>query len=160
MMAKATTRADVLRDVDTTDRDGFGDETETAGPPVYAGVPVAIIERTQRVPDATSASMVTVAYLVGRCSGLLDVRTGDRLLDLRDGWLYGVQGVSQPSNPVRVLDKRLDLTLVAQRQPDTWVPPTGPLHEGHGPPPAVIPGARVGDIYLDLDTGNLYELKG
>lgn len=112
MMAKATTTADVLRDADTADRDGFGDETETPGPPIYEAVPVAIIERTQRRPDPTSGEMVAVTYLVGRCSGVLDVRTGDRIQDRRDGHIYGVMAVSQPQNPVRVLDKRLELSLI------------------------------------------------
>lgn len=30
---------------------------------------------------------------------------------------------------------------------------------GHGPPPAVIIGAAVGDMYVDLDTGALYQLS-
>lgn len=29
---------------------------------------------------------------------------------------------------------------------------------GHGPPPLFIPGAQAGDIYLDLDGLDLYEL--
>lgn len=112
MMAKATTTADVLRDADTGDRDGFGDETETPGPPVYEAIPVAIIERTQRRPDPTSGEMVTVTYLVGRCAGHLDVRTGDRLKDLGDGMVYAVRAVSRPQNPARTLDKRLELTKI------------------------------------------------
>jgi hypothetical protein len=29
-------------------------------------------------------------------------------------------------------------------------------HTGNGPPPATIPGARPGDLYLDLLTGDIY----
>lgn len=112
MMAKATTRADVLRDADPSDTDGFGDETETPGPAVHEAVPVSIIEKNQRVVDPTSGTTVLVTYHVGRCSGLLDVRVGDRLQDRRDGVVYSVSAVSQPENPVRVLDKRLELTKV------------------------------------------------
>lgn len=35
---------------------------------------------------------------------------------------------------------------------------TRPVLEGHGPPPDFIPGARVGDYYLDVDSGYLYRL--
>ncbi len=112
MMTRATTTADVLRDADTSDRDGFGDETETPGPPIHEAVPVAIIEKNQRTVDPTSGTAVLVTYHVGRCSGLLDVRVGDRLQDRRDGVVYSVSAVSQPENPVRVLDKRLELSKV------------------------------------------------
>lgn len=33
------------------------------------------------------------------------------------------------------------------------------LWTGEGPPPDMIPGAEVGDEYLDMVTGTLYELK-
>ena len=34
----------------------------------------------------------------------------------------------------------------------------GSVHLGEGPPPTVIPGARLKDIYIDTLTNNLYEL--
>jgi len=111
-MSRATTTADILRDADTTDSDGFGDPTETAGPPVAEGVPFAIVEKNQRAVDPTSGTATLVTYYVGRCSGLLDVRVGDRIKDRKDGRFYGVAAVSQPENPVRVLDKRLELSRV------------------------------------------------
>jgi hypothetical protein len=37
---------------------------------------------------------------------------------------------------------------------------TRPVLEGHGPPPAFIPDSRVGDYYLDVDSGALYRLGG
>lgn len=109
MIARATTRVDVLRDADTTDRDGYGDETETDGPPLYEGIPASIIEQTQRTPDATAGALVPVTATTGRVGGELDVRVGDRLRDLADGRIYAVTKVSQPQSPVRLQDKRMEL---------------------------------------------------
>ena len=39
-------------------------------------------------------------------------------------------------------------------------PPGDQMYQGHGPPsPAVLTQARSGDDYLDLDTGDIYELS-
>lgn len=111
-MARATTTADLLRDADTDDRDGYGDETETSGPAIYERMPVSIIERTQRAPDPTTGTLVAVTALVGRCSGWRDVRAGDRLVDNRDGVTYGVRQVSLPQNPARTLDLRMELVRI------------------------------------------------
>jgi hypothetical protein len=108
--ARATTRVDILRDANPTDSDGFGDETETAGPNVYTDVPFSLIERSQRAPDPTAGTLVLVTALVGRCDGRLDVRVGDRIKDRGDGKVYGVSAVNQPQNPARLLDKKLELT--------------------------------------------------
>jgi hypothetical protein len=46
--------------------------------------------------------------------------------------------------------------------PGPITPPTGggtlPVIEGHGPPAEFIPGAKVGQYYLDVDSGYLYRL--
>lgn len=36
----------------------------------------------------------------------------------------------------------------------------GSIHHGEGEPPAFIRGARVGDVYIDTLTGDLYTLGG
>lgn len=112
MNARATTTVDILRDADTSDTNEYGDETETAGPAIYSGQPASIIEQTQRVRDATVGGLVPVTYTVGRVSGMLDVRTGDRVKDLGDGRIYAVTAVHQPQSPWRVQDKRLELEHV------------------------------------------------
>lgn len=110
MKARATTTVDVHRDAVADDTDGYGDATETAGPPVYEGIPFSIIEQTQRAPDPTSGSLVPVTALIGRCGAEHDVRKGDRVNDRRDGAWYAVLQVSYPQSPAGTLDRRLELT--------------------------------------------------
>ena len=111
MRARATTTVTVHRDADTSDRDGYGDETETPGAPVYTGIPFSIIEQTRRVPDATTGNLVAVSALVGRCGGEHDIRTGDRVEDT-DGSFYAVEDVTRPQSPIGLTDLRLSLQKV------------------------------------------------
>lgn len=129
MLARATTTVDVHRDADTEDRDGYGDETETPGPPVYEALPFSLIEQTQRRPDTTSGTLVAVTALVGRCDGYRDVREGDRVQDRRDGAWYAVTAVSQPQSAYVVLDKRLELRMTGGPAQTPWTPPAYGLGE-------------------------------
>ena len=113
MRAKATTLIDVHRDADTSDSDGYGDETETAGAgPVFEGIPASIIERTQRVPDPTSGNFIPVSGVVGRVGSEHALQRGDRIQDTSDGAWYSVTDVTRPQNPAVTLDLRLDLRKV------------------------------------------------
>lgn len=47
---------------------------------------------------------------------------------------------------------------LAQRPPTEGTPEPAEWFSGDGPPPAVIPGAALGDIYVDRLTGDLYQL--
>lgn len=123
MKARATTLVDVHRDADTGDSDGYGDATETPGPPVYEGIPFSIIEQTQRAPDPTSGSLVPVTALIGRCGAEHDVRTGDRVQDRKDGAWYAVLQMSHPHSPAGTLDRRFELTMTAGPPAEPWEPP-------------------------------------
>jgi len=110
--ARATTTVDVYRDADPDDSDGYLDPTETPGPPIHENIPFSIIERTQRVADATAGSMVPITYLVGRCGAEHDVQQGDRVFDHEDDSWYAVSQVTWPQSPVALLDRRMELRRV------------------------------------------------
>lgn len=110
--SRATTTVDVHRDADTADRDEYADETETAGTPVYVGIPFSLIERTQRVPGVTTGSFINITALVGRSGAEHAISTGDRVQDKRTGWWYSVTQVSHPQNPALTLDRRYELRRV------------------------------------------------
>lgn len=109
MIAGATTVVELWRDTDPNDSDGYGDPVETGDLPLYTGIPASIIEKSQTVPDPANGALVNVSAYVGRVGSLVDVVEGDRLKD-RDGSWYAVLRVHQPSSPVTVLDKRLELS--------------------------------------------------
>lgn len=55
-----------------------------------------------------------------------------------------------------------DLTTLERVTPDTVRPPlvrTGQIFTGHGAPPDPVPGAVLGDTYIDLDTGDVWTLS-
>lgn len=131
MKAKATTLVDVHRDADSTDSDGYGDDTETTGSPVYEAVPFSIIEQTRRTPDPTSGDLVPVSALIGRCGSEFDVRKGDRLHDRGDGAWYAVSDATKPQSPVGTLDRRLELTRSSNATPEPWTP--APFGLGYSP---------------------------
>lgn len=122
MKAKATTTVDVHRDADTEDRDGYQDETETTGPPVYENIPFSIIEQTRRAPDPTSGSLVPVSALIGRCGAEHVIRKGDRIHDRLDGAWYAVADATHPQSPIGTLDRRLELTRSSNAIPEPWEP--------------------------------------
>lgn len=113
MLARATTRADILRDATPDDSDGYGvlDEDNTAGP-LYEDVPVSIIEQTQRRPDENTGTLVAVTALVGRIGSEYPVADGDRLRDRGDGTIYAITEVKQPQSFTRTPDQRLELRRV------------------------------------------------
>jgi hypothetical protein len=127
--ALATTRVDVHRDADAGDSDGYGDETETAGPPAYEDIPFSIIERTQRVPDPTSGNFIPVQGYAGRCGAEHDVRKGDRIQDRKDGAWYAVAEVTTPQNPAVMLDRRMDLKMTGAAPTAPWEPASYGLGE-------------------------------
>lgn len=130
MIALATTLIDVYRDAtpgsdEETDvtRNEWGDEVDTPRPdtdadddtdpdPLTRGIPASIIERTRRVPDENGGNLVPVTFIVGRVSGDVDVRPGDRLYDRNHGAWYAVEDATQPQSPVMLLDRRLELVKV------------------------------------------------
>lgn len=151
------TLVDVLRDADTTDVNDLGDQVETQPQAYLIGLTASITETSQKTPTA-DGDLRTTRVLVGWLPAGTDVRTDDRL-QAADGNIYSVEVVTQPFT-TGLMDLRLDLMQVARRLPATSIPYTGPFHSGIGPPPAHVPGARYGDVYLDESTGDFYELKG
>ena len=129
VIAQATTTVDVYRDATGPeipeagqDFDEWGNEIETPLPdtgddtdldpdPLHRAVPASIIERERRIPDP-DGNLVPVSFVVGRVGGDVDVRPGDRLLDVRHGGWYAVEDVTRPQNPAMMLDLRLELTKV------------------------------------------------
>lgn len=123
MVSRPNTFVDVFRDADADasvadrDVDVFGDEVETlrdATPggstdePLLVAEPMLIV--SEAVNAGTDASPRVVRRPIGRARPDLDVRAGDRLVDV-DGAVYTVDSVTRPRfSPTRLLDVRLELT--------------------------------------------------
>lgn len=107
MIGVATTVVSVLRGTSTN---LFGDTTDLAIP-VTVGVPASIMETNRATTRQADDRAQTVIRYVGRVSGDVDIRPGDRLLD-SDSNIYLVAAASRSSNPFLVPDLRLDLEWV------------------------------------------------
>lgn len=109
MISRPNAYVDVLRDSDVSDRDSYGDETETlTGSAVFVAEPALIV--SEQVQAAVDGNLRTFRRPIARMRPGLDVRAGDRLVDTH-GAVFSVDTVEQPRfSPTRLLDVRLELT--------------------------------------------------
>jgi hypothetical protein len=107
VIARATTTISITRGETA---DGYGDATPNNSP-LYQKVPASIIEQTRRVFTYDSPTPRTVRYYIGRVGAGTDIRNNDTILDEQTGVTYLVDDFSQPSNPTRAVDIKLDLRL-------------------------------------------------
>jgi hypothetical protein len=126
MVARPNTRVDVFRDADSSapvvdrDVDPWGDEIETprddvpggsTDEPLHAAEPALIV--SESVNAGTDANPRVVRRPIARMRPDIDVREGDRLVDV-DGAVYSVDTVTRPRFDLsRLLDVRLELTRVS-----------------------------------------------
>lgn len=123
MVARPNTRVDVFRDADSDapavdrDVDAWGDEIETprdvvpggsTDEPLLTGEPALIV--SEAVNAGTDANPVVIRRPIARMRPDVDVREGDRLVDV-DGVTYSVVTVTRPRFSLsRLLDVRLELS--------------------------------------------------
>ena len=75
-------------------------------------VPASLIETTRYVATADKDQPQIVRYVTGRVNYGTDIQSGDRIYDeWADCW-YAIDSVSNPGNPVRRMDTRLELKRV------------------------------------------------
>lgn len=111
-MIVATTRAALLRGTTTTD--DLGDEIDDNTTPVegWEDFPISIIEGEERVFDEASSTWRTIETLTGRVKGTIPVDDGDRIKDLRTGFVYAVDKIKAVP---RGLSGRSSVTLALRR---------------------------------------------
>jgi hypothetical protein len=99
---------DVLRDTVTSDRDDYGDETETdASAVLLSDVLVAIVQSMQQVPTS-DGNLRAVRVVTGWADVSTGIQSGDRLRTA-DGSIYAVDNAVYPVQ-LGLLDVRLELT--------------------------------------------------
>ena len=96
---RPTTYVTVLRTSPSTLTDEFGDpmDNETVA---STGNPWSIIQQRQRqfVPAEGRATIIEV--IAGRCRANVDVKNTDRLRDERTGFLYMIEELYKPQDPM------------------------------------------------------------
>lgn len=105
VIAVATTTVSVLRGTTT---DPYGDVMDS-DTPIVTGLPISIIEQRRKVFTADNPDPRTVRYITGRVGSGTDIRVNDRLKDERTGYVYAVDEIGDPMNPVIATDIQLDL---------------------------------------------------
>ncbi|MCF7547617.1 hypothetical protein [Pseudonocardia sp. WMMC193] len=68
--------------------------------------------------------------------------------------LDDLEDVEAPSGVAGLLERQGDGVVRAVPRDEI----TSEWFQGHGAPPPVIPGAKRGDMYVDLDSGAFYQL--
>ena len=80
--------------------------------PAGAGIPCSIIEGRQVVSTESDPQARVIRYYTGRLPYGTTVDDSQRLRDERTGYLYSIDNVTQPANPIIPQDVRLDLRRV------------------------------------------------
>jgi len=112
---RTTTTISVYRGTTTNDYEdvvALNDETTL----VASGVLASIIEQSRRVfTPVSDPAMDTrvVRYCTGRIRTGVDLRNDDRVKDERTGTIYIVEGMRQPSSPVRTNEIVFDMKVIA-----------------------------------------------
>lgn len=107
MKARATTTITIL--TTSTTENGLGDEVENTIV-AASGVPASIIEQDRSIYDNNSETPRRIRQITGRVASNVTITESNRVKDERTGTVYLVRAVSDLGNPVRNVDRRLDLT--------------------------------------------------
>lgn len=108
---RATTLVTVLRTLPETLTDEFGDpeDNETVA---SSGNPFSIIIQSKRQFLPSENRMTIVQTILARCRANVDVKETDRLKDERTGFLYMIESLIHPQDPMGAAAKSLTLKRV------------------------------------------------
>jgi hypothetical protein len=95
---------------DAPDSD-FGDVLDS-DTPAGSGIPASIIEGRQVVATESDAQARIIRYYTGRLPAGTEVNDSQKLRDEVTGFIYVIDNVTEPQNPVIPQDVRLDLRRV------------------------------------------------
>jgi hypothetical protein len=108
---RPTTLVTVLRTSPSNNTDEFGDpednETESS-----TGNPFSIIMQSKRVFVPAENRTTIVQTIAGRCRANVDVKETDRLKDERTGYLYMIESIVEPQDPIGAAAKSFLLKRV------------------------------------------------
>lgn len=110
---RPTTLVTVLRTSPSTLTDEFGDpeDNETVA---STGNPFSIIMQSKRQFLPSENRTTTVETILGRCRANVDVKNTDRLKDERTGFLYMIESIVHPQDPIGAAAKSFILKRVQQ----------------------------------------------
>jgi len=96
---RPTTYVTVLRTSPSDLTDEFGDpeDNETVA---STGNPFSIIMQSKRQFLPAENRTTVIENIAARCRGNVDVKETDRLKDERTGFLYMIEGIVQPQDPI------------------------------------------------------------
>lgn len=108
---RPTTYVTVLRTSPETLTDEFGDpeDNETVA---STGNPFSIIMQSKRQFLPSEMRTTIVQTIAGRCRADVDVKETDRLKDERTGYLYMIEGIVEPQDPIGAAAKSFILKRV------------------------------------------------
>lgn len=108
---RPTTLVTVLRTSPETLTDEFGDalDNETAS---SSGNPFSIIMQSKRQFLPSENRTTIVQTILARCRANVDVKETDRLKDERTGFLYMIESLVQPQDPIGASAKSFILRRV------------------------------------------------
>jgi hypothetical protein len=95
---------------DAPDSD-FGDVLDS-DTPAGSGIPASIIEGRQVVATESDSQARIIRYYTGRLPAGTEVNDSQKLRDEVTGFIYVIDNVTEPQNPVIPQDVRLDLRRV------------------------------------------------
>jgi hypothetical protein len=95
---------------DAPDSD-FGDVLDS-DTPAGSGIPASIIEGRQVVATESDPQARIIRYYTGRLPAGTEVNDSQKLRDEVTGFIYVIDNVTEPQNPVIPQDVRLDLRRV------------------------------------------------
>lgn len=108
----------------------------------------------ERVPDGVVRYVVVPDVEAVDYGDLVDVdpATLDPAAEPEAAWWVALQDVAAGAVDPAIVQAAVDAAL------DGRLSSGGSVHLGEGPPPELIVGARVGDIYIDTIDGTIYQL--
>lgn len=110
---RPTTYVAVLRTSPSDLTDEFGDplDNETVA---SSGNPFSIIMQSKRQFLPSENRTTTVETILGRCRANVDVKNTDRLKDQRTGFIYMIESVVHPQDPIGAAAQSFILRRVQQ----------------------------------------------
>ena len=108
---RPTTYVTILRTSPETLTDEFGDPVDNAVP-VSTRNPFSISLQSKRQFLPSENRTTIVQTLLGRCRANVDVKETDRLMDERTGYLYMIESIVEPMDPLGAAAKSFILRRV------------------------------------------------